>query len=82
MKNATAQLVAISKEDFQKCFQQWKDHWVKCVWSHKGTTLKEIRIESQQVSYFFPLAYGQILFEQTSYTHHILAKNLAGEWQQ
>jgi hypothetical protein len=27
MKNATAQLVAIPKEDFQ----QWKDHWVKCV---------------------------------------------------
>jgi hypothetical protein len=30
-KNATAQLVAIPKEDFQKCFQQCKDCWVKCV---------------------------------------------------
>jgi hypothetical protein len=31
MKNTTAQLVAIPKEDFQKCFQQWKDCWVKFV---------------------------------------------------
>jgi transposase len=31
MKNATAELVAIPKEDSQKCFQQWKDCWVKCV---------------------------------------------------
>jgi hypothetical protein len=31
MKNTTAQLVAIPKEDFQKCFRQWKDRWVKCV---------------------------------------------------
>jgi hypothetical protein len=31
MKNVTAQLLAIPKQDFQKCFQQWKDRWVKCV---------------------------------------------------
>lgn len=31
MKNATAQLVAIPKQDFQKCFQQWKNRWIKCV---------------------------------------------------
>jgi hypothetical protein len=36
MKNATARLVAIPKEDFQKCFQQWKERWVKCVESQGG----------------------------------------------
>ena len=24
-------LKAISKEDFQKCFQQWQERWNKCV---------------------------------------------------
>jgi hypothetical protein len=31
IKNATAQLVVIPKEDFQKCFQQRKGRWVKYV---------------------------------------------------
>jgi len=31
MRNATAQLNMIRQEAFQKCFQQWQDHWKKCV---------------------------------------------------
>ena len=31
MRNATATLNTIPKEDFQSCFQQWKDRWAKCV---------------------------------------------------
>ncbi|PNF41545.1 hypothetical protein B7P43_G12310 [Cryptotermes secundus] len=42
IQNAMAQLHAIPKEAFQNCFQRWKDHWAKCVWSHKGPTLKGI----------------------------------------
>jgi hypothetical protein len=31
MQNTTAQLNTIPKDVFQKCFQQWRDHWDKCV---------------------------------------------------
>jgi transposase len=31
MRNATAQLNTIPKDAFQKCFQQWRDRWDKCV---------------------------------------------------
>jgi hypothetical protein len=31
MQNATAQLNTIPKDAFQKCFQQWRDHWNKFV---------------------------------------------------
>ncbi|KAJ4448840.1 hypothetical protein ANN_00231 [Periplaneta americana] len=31
MRNATTELNTIPKEDFQRCFRQWKDRWAKCV---------------------------------------------------
>jgi hypothetical protein len=31
MRKVMAQLNVIPKEAFQKCFQQWRDHWEKCV---------------------------------------------------
>jgi hypothetical protein len=31
MQNATKELRSLSEEAFQKCFQQWKEHWAKCV---------------------------------------------------
>jgi transposase len=31
MRNAMAQLNTIPKDAFQKCFQQWRDHWDMCV---------------------------------------------------
>jgi hypothetical protein len=31
IQNATAQLHTIPKQDFQNCFQRWKDRWAKCV---------------------------------------------------
>ncbi|KAJ4437644.1 hypothetical protein ANN_17789 [Periplaneta americana] len=31
MRNATMELNTIPKEDFQRCFRQWKDRWAKCV---------------------------------------------------
>jgi hypothetical protein len=31
MWNATAKLNTIPKDAFQKCFQQWRDRWDKCV---------------------------------------------------
>jgi hypothetical protein len=31
MQNATAEMNTIPKEAFQKCFQQWKHRWAKCV---------------------------------------------------
>jgi hypothetical protein len=31
MRNATAQLITIPKDAFQKCFQQWQKRWKKCV---------------------------------------------------
>ncbi|CAH1105647.1 unnamed protein product [Psylliodes chrysocephalus] len=31
MRNATTELNTIPKEDFLRCFQQWKDRWDKCV---------------------------------------------------
>jgi hypothetical protein len=31
MRNATAQLITIPKDAFQKCFQQLRKHWEKCV---------------------------------------------------
>ncbi|PNF28133.1 hypothetical protein B7P43_G07582 [Cryptotermes secundus] len=31
MRNATARLINIPKDAFQKCFQQWRKHWEKCV---------------------------------------------------
>jgi hypothetical protein len=30
-ENATRQLMAIPKEDFEDCFENWKGHWDKCV---------------------------------------------------
>ena len=29
--NATKALLAITKSDFSKCFQEWKSRWAKCV---------------------------------------------------
>ena len=34
MTNATAALMAIRKDDFKKCFQQWHDRWEKCIRTH------------------------------------------------
>ncbi|PNF37545.1 hypothetical protein B7P43_G13826 [Cryptotermes secundus] len=31
MRNAMAQLMTIPKDAFQKCFQQWRKRWEKCV---------------------------------------------------
>ncbi|KAJ4428957.1 hypothetical protein ANN_25953 [Periplaneta americana] len=31
MRNVTTELNTIPKEDFQRCFRQWKDRWAKCV---------------------------------------------------
>nr|XP_042900069.1 histone-lysine N-methyltransferase SETMAR-like [Parasteatoda tepidariorum] len=31
MRNATMEQNTIPKEDFQRCFQQWKDRWARCV---------------------------------------------------
>ncbi|PNF16911.1 hypothetical protein B7P43_G04214 [Cryptotermes secundus] len=31
MRNATARLITIPKDTFQKCFQQWRKRWEKCV---------------------------------------------------
>jgi hypothetical protein len=31
MRNATARLITIPKDAFQKCFQQWQKHWETCV---------------------------------------------------
>jgi transposase len=31
MRNAMAQLITIPKDAFQKCFQQWRKRWEKCV---------------------------------------------------
>jgi hypothetical protein len=30
-KIAMTELNTIPKEDFQRCFQQWKDRWARCV---------------------------------------------------
>ncbi|GFX24616.1 putative DD34D transposase [Trichonephila clavipes] len=30
-QNSTQQLRAIPKSEFQKCFENWKHHWAKCV---------------------------------------------------
>jgi hypothetical protein len=65
MKNATAQLVAIPNEDFQKCFQQWKCRWVKCVESQGDYSEGDYNWKPTG-RLFFPLAYGRLLFEQTS----------------
>ncbi|KAJ4444640.1 hypothetical protein ANN_06436 [Periplaneta americana] len=43
MRNATTELNTIPKEDFQRCFRQWKDRWAKCVQA-QGPTLKGIRV--------------------------------------
>ena len=32
-RNVTKQLLAIPNSQFQKCFEQWKDRWKKCVLS-------------------------------------------------
>jgi transposase len=29
--NATRQLRAITKSDYQRCFRQWQEHWNKCI---------------------------------------------------
>jgi hypothetical protein len=31
MWNATKELRSLPEEVFQKCFQQWKERWAKCV---------------------------------------------------
>jgi hypothetical protein len=31
MWNVTKELRSLPEEAFQKCFQQWKEHWAKCV---------------------------------------------------
>ncbi|PNF30398.1 hypothetical protein B7P43_G12860, partial [Cryptotermes secundus] len=31
MRNVTARLITIPKDAFQKCFQQWRKRWEKCV---------------------------------------------------
>jgi hypothetical protein len=31
MWNTTKELRSLPEEAFQKCFQQWKEHWAKCV---------------------------------------------------
>jgi hypothetical protein len=31
MRNATKELRSLLEEAFQKCFQQWKERWAKCV---------------------------------------------------
>jgi transposase len=31
MRNAMKELRSLSEEAFQKCFQQWKERWAKCV---------------------------------------------------
>jgi hypothetical protein len=31
MQNATKELRNLTEEAFQKCFQQWKKRWAKCV---------------------------------------------------
>jgi hypothetical protein len=36
MRNATKELRSLPEEAFQKCFQQWKKCWAKCVES-QGT---------------------------------------------
>ena len=30
-RNTTAQLFTISREEFRRCFDQWKNRWIKCV---------------------------------------------------
>jgi hypothetical protein len=42
MRNATKELRSLPEEAFQKCFQQWKERWAKCVGS-QGAYLKGIR---------------------------------------
>ena len=32
--NATRQLRAIIKSDYQRCFRQWQEHWNKCIQAH------------------------------------------------
>jgi len=29
--NATGQMRAITKRDFQRCFHQWQERWNKCI---------------------------------------------------
>jgi hypothetical protein len=29
--NATRQMRAITKSDFQRCFRQWQERWNKCI---------------------------------------------------
>jgi len=33
IRNTTVKLHSIRKEAFQKCFEQWRNHWEKCVQS-------------------------------------------------
>jgi hypothetical protein len=42
MWNATKVLRSLPEEAFQKCFQQWKERWAKCMES-QGAYLKGIR---------------------------------------
>jgi histone-lysine N-methyltransferase SETMAR len=42
MRNALKELRSLPEEAFQKCFQQWKERWAKCVESH-GAYFEGIR---------------------------------------
>jgi hypothetical protein len=41
MQNAMKELTSLPEEAIQKCFQQWKERWTKCVES-QGATLEGI----------------------------------------
>jgi len=66
IRNTTAKLYSIRKEAFQKCFEQWRNRWEKCVVTRRllqrGLGLQT----SRRVNVFFP-AKGRILFEQATY---------------
>jgi hypothetical protein len=36
MRNTTKELRSLPEEAYQKCFQQWKEGWVKCVESQRA----------------------------------------------
>ncbi|GLH07257.1 probable cytochrome P450 49a1 [Gryllus bimaculatus] len=50
MRNATTERKTIPKEDLQRCFQQWKDRWSKCM-EAQGPTLKGIRVRNLSGQY-------------------------------
>jgi hypothetical protein len=36
IKNVMTKLHTIPRQAFQKCFQQWKDHWAECMESKRA----------------------------------------------